>query len=226
MLAALRLRARRTLPSPWLLAAAAAFALLIVVSAIANGAGAVTSAGKLAELAALTLGAAAFLDTRERLAALAESARRLHASSPSSGARSSSSAAAAAGRASFLGEHDLAALGTLALVVGLARLYSRAAARRGSSLWSRSSPAASASSSARRSRACSASTSAPAALVALALVRAATPRSALSLVTLAVAVVVTAGTLALRSGELGFLQSWFGPSPSGPASTRRAGASA
>ena len=48
VLAALRLRARRTLPSPWLLAATAAFALLIVASAIPNGAAAFTAAGKLA----------------------------------------------------------------------------------------------------------------------------------------------------------------------------------
>src|SRR5215213_4119416 len=72
VLAALRLRRRRMFPSPWLLAAALAFALLIVVSALPNGAGALTAAGKAAELAALTLGAVAFLDTRERLAALAE----------------------------------------------------------------------------------------------------------------------------------------------------------
>ena len=36
------------------------------------------------------------------------------------------------------------------------------------------------------------------------------------LVTLGVALAVTAGTLSLRSGELGFLQAWFGPEPETP----------
>ena len=49
VLTALRLRARRTLPSPWLLTATAAFALLIVASSIPNGAAAFIAAGKLAE---------------------------------------------------------------------------------------------------------------------------------------------------------------------------------
>ena len=49
--------------------------------------------------------------------------------------------------------------------------------------------------------------------------------SAAAVVTVAVAGVATAGTLAMRQGDLGFLQSWFGPPPETPASTRPAGAS-
>ena len=126
VLAALRLRARRTLPSPWLLAAIAAFALLIVASAIANGAAALTSAGKVTEFAALTLGAAAFLETRERLAALAELIVAFTVVAVFWGAVGF--VGGAGGRqGSFLGEHDLAAVGTMALGVGLARIHSRAA---------------------------------------------------------------------------------------------------
>ena len=58
------------MPAAALLAVSAAFATLILVSALTNGAAAVTAAGKLVELAALTLGTVAFVDTRERLATL------------------------------------------------------------------------------------------------------------------------------------------------------------
>ena len=70
VLALLRLRARRTVSAPALLAVSAGFGALVLLSALPNGAGAITAAGKLAELAALTLGAAVFVDTRERLETL------------------------------------------------------------------------------------------------------------------------------------------------------------
>ena len=104
--------------------AAAAFALLIVVSSIPNGAAAVTAAGKLAELAALTLGAAAFLDTRERLGALAELIVAFTVVAVFWGAIGFVGAGGRQG--SFLGEHDLAAVSTMALAVGLARLHAAA----------------------------------------------------------------------------------------------------
>ena len=124
VLAVLRLRARRSLPSPWLLGAAVAFALLIVASAIPNGATALTAAGKLAELAALTIGAAAFLDTRDRLAALAELIVAYTVVAVCWGAVGFVGAGGRQG--SFLGEHDLAAVSTMALAVGLARLHAGA----------------------------------------------------------------------------------------------------
>jgi len=55
VLAAWRLRTRPSLPSPGLVLAAAAFGLLVFATAIPNGADALTSAGRLAELFALTL---------------------------------------------------------------------------------------------------------------------------------------------------------------------------
>src|SRR5829696_6320570 len=70
MLAVLRLRARRSLPSRELLLAAAVFAGLMLVSSIPNGAVAIAATGKLVELAALTLGAAVLVDSRFRLAML------------------------------------------------------------------------------------------------------------------------------------------------------------
>src|SRR3990170_4097035 len=53
VLATVQLWNRRAVPSPWLLGATGALALLIVVSAIPNGADAVAAAAKLAELAVL-----------------------------------------------------------------------------------------------------------------------------------------------------------------------------
>jgi O-antigen ligase len=212
VLAVLRLRARRTLPSRWLLAAAAMFALLIVASAIPNGADAITAAGKLSELAALGLGAAAFLETRERLAVLAELIVAYTIVAVFWGAVGFVGAGGRQG--SFLGEHDLAAIATMALALGLARI------------------------NARPGRPGIASTVAIAAgglgiilgaslasllglylvvgtLLGLALVRRSLRLRAV-LATVGVAVVVTAGTLSLRGGELGFLQEWFGPEPESP----------
>ena len=213
VLAVLRLRARKTLPSPWLLAAIAAFALLIVVSAIPNGAAALTSAGKVTEFAALTLGAAAFLETRERLAAVAELIVAFTVVAVFWGAVGF--VGGAGGRqGSFLGEHDLAAVGTMALGVGLARIHSRAGRPGAFAL-----VAIAAGGLAVMLGASLASLLAlylvSGAVLVLALVRHSLRLGAV-LATLAVAVVVTAGTLSLRGGELGFIQEWFGPEPEQP----------
>jgi len=214
VLTALRLRGGdRSLPSPWLLAAAGAFAALIVVSSLANGATAFTAAGKLAELVVLTFAAALLVASEERLEALAIVVLGL-------------SVAAAFWAAvqfvrdgpgrqpSFLGEHDLAALGTMAIVIGLAALYARR---------SRPGPLALtalvAGSLAITLGSALASLLglylAAGAVVAVAAARRELRRAPL-LATLAVLVGVTAGTLSLRSGELGFLKSWFGPEPDTP----------
>ena len=112
------------MPAPALLGASLAFAALVVVSSLPNGATALTAAGKLAELFALTLGAVAFVDTRERLGALIAVvvvfttvvvARGVVDFIGADGGR----------QGSFVGEHDAAALATLALAVGLARLHAR-----------------------------------------------------------------------------------------------------
>jgi hypothetical protein len=213
VLAALRIRSRRTLPSPWLLAATAAFALLIVVSSIPNGAAAFTAAGKLTEFAALTLGAAAFLETRERLGALAELIVAYTIVAAFWGAVGF--VGGAGGRqGSFLGEHDLAAVGTMALAVGLARIHSRtgrpglfaivAIAAGGLGITLGASLAS-----------LLGLYLAIGAVVGLALARHRLRVGAV-LATLAVAVAVTAGTLSLRSGEFGFIQEWFGPQPERP----------
>lgn len=213
-LTAFRLRGGgRPLPSPWLLAAAAAFAALIVVSSLANGATALTSAGKLAELVVLTFAAALLVDSEERLEALAIMVLGL-------GAAAATWAVVqfvrdGAGRQpSFLGEHDMAALGTMAIVVGLAGLYARHSRPGLLTL-----TALVAGSLAVTLGAALASLLglylATSAVVAIATARRELRRAPL-LATLAVLVAVTAGTLSLRSGELGFLKSWFGSEPDTP----------
>lgn len=208
VLATMRLRARRSIPSPWLLAAAAAFALLIVASAIPNGGSALAAAGKLAALAALTLGAAAFLETRERFEALfvvlvgfcvVATAWAAGVFLADGGGR----------QASFIGEHDLAALATMTVVVGLAHVYQRPGRPPALALVGIGAGALGLILGASLASVLGLYLAA-AAVLALAAVRGHVRRNAV-LVTLALCVVVTAGTLGLRSGELGFIQSWFGP---------------
>jgi len=212
VLAAWRMRTRRSLPSPGLVLAAAAFALLVFATAIPNGADALTSAGRLAELFALTLGGAILLDSRERLSAFLTLIVGFCVVAVTWGA--AGFVTGGGGRqGSFMGEHDLAALGTLSLSVGLAGLYARSGRRL------RVAIAIGAGSFAIALGASLASLLGlyltAGVLLALALARRALRRGAL-LVTLGVVIAVTGATLTLRSGELGFIQEWFGPEPEQP----------
>ena len=213
VLAAVRLRARRRIPSPWLVAVAAAFAVLIVASAIPNSAVALSAAGKLAELAALALGAAAFLESRARLRSLiallvvfcvVATAWATVGFVVDGGGR----------QASFMGEHDLAVLATMVVVVGLAWIHAQAGRPPTLALVAIGAGGLGIVLGAALASLLGLY------LAALALVGVAALRRSLSrravLATLAVCAAVTAGTLGLRSGELGFLQSWFGPPPETP----------
>jgi hypothetical protein len=213
VLSILRFRARRTVPSPWLVGATTVLALLIVASSIPNGADALTAAGKLAEFVALTLGAAAYLETRQRLAALAGLIVAYTVVAVLWG--SIGFVSGSGGRqGSFLGEHDLAAVAAMALAVGLARIHAFKAGKVVGAL-----VAILAGSLGLTLGASLASLLGLylliTAVLGLALARGSL-RPAPALATLGIAVVVTAGTLSMRSGELGFLQQWFGPEPEAP----------
>jgi O-antigen ligase/polysaccharide polymerase Wzy-like membrane protein len=212
-LAARQLWNRRTVPSPWLLGATAAFALLIVVSAIPNGADALSAAGKLALLSVLALGAAAFVDTRARFAALATFLVSFCVVATAWGAIEFVIDGGKR-QGSFMGEHDLAALATMVLVFGLAHVFG--SVRRpptvalvgigvgtigivlGASLASVLGLYIGA-----------------AAMVGLALGRRDLRRRAV-VATLVICTAVTAGTYGVRSADLGFLRAWFGPPPETP----------
>jgi O-antigen ligase len=207
VLAVLRLRARGRVPSPWLLGAAAAFAALIVLSALPNGSDALTAAAKIAELGALTLGAAAFLVSAERLQAFL-AVVVIWATAAAAWAFVGFLTSDRGRQGSFMGEHDMAALATLAAAVGLARLHARggnpgllALAGLGAGLVG-TVLGASLASLLGLYLAC--------AVVLAISARRGNLRVAAALVTVGLAGVATAGTLALRQGELGFLQEWFG----------------
>jgi hypothetical protein len=186
---------------------AAAFGALIVLTGAANGASALITSGKLVEIATLLVAAVVLVDRVERLWVVIAVLVGVTVIAviwgvvgwvQSPGSR----------QASFLGEHDFAALSTASLVVGLAALHSRHRLGRlplvagivgaiGITLGA-----------------------ALASLLGLyiagaALVAVAAARGALRLrpvvVTVLVALSVTAGTYALRGSDLGFLHQWLAP---------------
>ena len=193
--------------------AAAAFGAFVLLTAIPNGATAVVSAGKLVELGALTLGAAAFLVTRERLEVLLVVVVAFAAAATAWGLVGFLTSDRGR-QASFIGEHDLAALATLALAVGLARLHGR-----------RGNPGPLAIAGLiigvlgvvlGASLASLIGVYLASAVILAVALRRGELRWAAALLTLVVAGMTTAGTFALRHGDFGFIQSWFGPPPETP----------
>jgi hypothetical protein len=189
----------------WLpVGAAAAFSAILVATAAANGASALVAGVKVTELTALGLGAALLLRTRAQFEALVD---LLLAFTLVADAIGVVRFVTVGGRqASFLGEHDFAALATLPLLYGLVLVFGEG----------------------RRGRAAVAITAGALGCVlgaalasllglylgALALVVIAWRHRRATLVRLGVTGVVvatvTAATLVLRAGDLGFLQAWFG----------------
>jgi O-antigen ligase/polysaccharide polymerase Wzy-like membrane protein len=190
--------------------AAAAFCLLILVTGAANGASAFVSGAKVVELAALALGVVVLLRTAGQFEAIVDVLILFTAAADVVGVFEFMRSGGR--QASFLGEHDFAALATLPLLYGLARVLVGDRGRRtvltivlgalgcilGAALASLLGLYLGA-----------------AALVAVAAVGKRLTLSRLAVVT-AVVAVVTAGTLVIRAGDLGFLQSWFGKPASRP----------
>lgn len=213
VLAALRLREQRRLPSPWLLAAAAAFAALLLLSALPNGGDAISAAAKIATYTALTVGAAAFLDSADRLRALL-AVVVLWATAAAAWASVGFLTSDRGRQASFMGEHDMAALATLAAAVGLSRLHGR----RGSLGWIGVAGLAAGlvGTVLGASLASLIGLYLASAVVLGIAARRRELRLAPAALTVVLAVVATTGTLALRQGELGFLQEWFGTPSEAP----------
>jgi hypothetical protein len=191
--------------SRWALAAATVFLALVLVTAAANGAVAFVAAGKLTLLGALGLGSLALVRTRPRLEAIVDLLILFTVAADvvavfeflrKGGGR----------QASFLGEHDFAALATMPVLYGLALLF---AARGGVRTWTATVAGAI---GVVLGAALASLFGLYLGTAAILIVAAWRRRLALRPVaaTLAVLAAVTAGTLTLRSGDLGFLQSWFG----------------
>ena len=138
--------------------AAAVFAALIVLTALANGGTAFVAAGEARHARRAARRAARPVDSTDRLWVVVAPHRARSPPSRSCGRSSALRSTRGSRQAAFLGEHDLAALSTACLVVWLAALHAgyrliRLPARR------RGRRVRSGSSSALRSRACSGCTS-------------------------------------------------------------------
>lgn len=192
------------------IASAVAFCLLVLGTGLANGSAAFVAGAKLTELAALGLGAAVLVRTRLQLEAIVDVLILFTILADAVGAVRF---VTHGGRQpSFLGEHDFAALATLPLLYGLVRLFSGGGRAR------------TAVAIVAGAVGCILG-AALASLVGLYL-------GALAILLVvwrrgwwdwrrvaAMAVVVgavTAATLTIRAGDLGFIQTWFGKQESRP----------
>ncbi len=193
------------------LAAAVVFCALVLGTAAFNGTAALVSAVKLVELSALGLGAFALTRSRPRLEALVDILLLFTIAADLVGLVKF--VEGGGGRqASFLGEHDFAALATLPLVYGLARSYER---RPDARAWiAIVAGAAGCILGAAVASLAGLYVGALVLVVGTALRRRANLR-ALG-ITVVVVGIVTAGTLSIRAGDLGFLQQWFGKPPTRP----------
>jgi hypothetical protein len=185
--------------------AAGAFCALILVSAAANDATALVSGAKLVELAALALGAAVLLRTRTEVEAVVDVLLLFTVAADVVGFVKFLESAGGR-QPSFLGEHDFAALATLPLLYGLALLYEGGRPARA---WLAIAAGGVGCILGAALASLLGFYLGVAALVALALLARRLTLSQLA-ATAGVVAVVTTGTLVIRAGDLGFLQSWFG----------------
>ena len=193
----------------WILAPAVAFCALVVATAAANGSAPLVAGVKLVELAALGLGALALVREPGDLESVVDVLLLFTLAADAIGIVKF--VGGGGGRqSSFLGEHDFAALASLPLLYGLVLVHRR------------ERPARAAVAIVAGAVGCVLG-AALASLLGFYLGTAAlllVLRRGLSLrpllVTAVVVACVTAGTLTIRAGALGFLQSWFGKPPSRP----------
>lgn len=203
-----RLLARRSLPRPAqaIVATGAGFGAWLLISSAVSGGSAFIGAAKLLEYGLIPLGVILFVNRRAQMWLLfgvlvlvdtAAVGRALYDFTQHPGSR----------QGAFLGEHDLAALSTMTLTVALVALYARGPSTRllvfAGAVGSVGIVLGAALAQLLGLYA------AVAALLAIAALRRSSSARAV-VVTLAVTGVITAGSLAMRSGDLGFLQAWFG----------------
>lgn len=202
-----RLLERRSLPRPAraITATGAAFAAWLLLSSAVSSSAAFIGAAKLVEYGLLALGLILFVNRRQQLWLLfgvlvlvdTIAVGRAIYDFVQHGKR----------QGAFLGEHDLAALSTMTLAGALITLY----APRSRGWWFVGAGVVGAIGVTLGAALAQllGLYLAVAAIIALAAVRRSVTLRAV-LVTLAATAAITAGTLSLRAGDLGFLQSWFG----------------
>jgi O-Antigen ligase len=188
-------------PARGVLLAAAAFGAWVGLSALPNGATAIVATGRLLELGILALATAVLVDRRERLWLLVGT---LFAVTVVAVAVAVAGFLGNPGRQrSFVGEHDLAALSSMSLAVGLSAAYARERLER-------LTLAAVVVGALGVTLGAALASLLGVYLMAVAVAAVAAARGSLrlraALVTLVALGCITAGTLAIRSGELGFLQ--------------------
>ncbi len=187
--------------------AAAALGSLILLTGLANGGTAFIAAGKLVMLAVLLVASVVLVDTTDQLwlvalllvvITTAAVAWGLVGFAQHPGDR----------QASFLGEHDLAALSTVCLVIGLASLHCR-------HRLSRLPLVAGIVGSLGVVLGAALASLLGLYLAGAALIAVAALRRSLRLrsivITVLIAIVLTGATYSLRSSDLGFLREWFAP---------------
>ena len=195
-------------------AAVLAFAAWLGLTSLANGADAAVAAGKLVELAVLSVAVWMLLDRAEKLVPLlvvivgmtvAAAVPAVIGGLNDPGRR----------QESFIGEHDLALLGTLALCVAFAALVAGRGELGRLPLVAGVFGAAGVTFGASFAGLLGVYLAAGAVLVAAAARHSLRPRAAAWI--LLVCAAITAGTLMLRSDNLGFLYEWFGETESSEA---------
>ncbi len=204
-------RSRRYLALRLLLASATAFCLLVVITAAANGATSLVAAVKFVELGVLGLSALTLLQTRDDFEALVDVLLAFTLVADVVGV--TRFITGGGGRQSaFLGEHDFAALATLPVLYGIVLVF------RGGR------PARAGIAIALGTIGCVLGAALASllgfylgtAVIVVAVLVQRWFRIRPALVVAVVVACVSAGTLSIRAGDLGFLQSWFGKPPSRP----------
>jgi hypothetical protein len=199
---------RRDLPRrSWpVLGTAAVFSLWLLVSALTNGTSAFVSAGKLVEIAAIAVCAVYVLDRADRIWVLVVALVAMNLAADisaiprfiSNGER----------QRSFLGAHDLAALGTMMMSIWFAHLYA------GAGRWRRVAQAAGVIGAVGITLGAALASLLGLYLVVAALAVIARLRGEFRLralvLTAASVLAITGGVLELRADNLSFLRVWFG----------------
>jgi hypothetical protein len=193
------------------LVAGATFAVVLLGTAAANGAGAFVAGVKLLELGALALGAIAIVRTEAALESIIDVLLLFTIAADAYGVVEFIHGGGGR-QSSFLGEHDFAALASLPLLYGFVLLYEGRRPRRAAV----AIVAGSIGCIIGAALASLLGLYLGAALIVLMAVARHRLKAGPFAITVLTIAVVSACSLTIRAGDLGFIQQWFGKPPSRP----------